>query len=97
MAEDLAKRNPGKNFDNDVNFGEVTETLQGNSVNLTETLTENEIKYLNELIGDTGGGQFTSDIMEEVPSLRIIDNKITLDKKDIDSLSNKYLEILQLR
>ena len=26
--------------------------------------------------------------MEEVPSLKIIDNKITIDKKDIDSLSN---------
>jgi|TARA_R110001599_G_scaffold347757_1_gene574344 hypothetical protein len=90
MAEDLAKRNPGKNFDNDVNFGEVTETLQGNSVNLTETLTENEIKYLNELIGDTGGGQFTSEIMESVPSLKIKGNKISVDKKDI----NKFSELL---
>ena len=34
------------------------------NVVLNETLTQNETKYLKELIEDTGGGQFTSDIME---------------------------------
>jgi hypothetical protein len=62
--------------------------VKKSNVVLNETLTQNETKYLKELIEDTGGGQFTSDIMEEVPSLKIIDNKITIDKKDIDSLSN---------
>jgi hypothetical protein len=62
--------------------------VKKSNVVLNETLTQNETRYLKELIEDTGGGQFTSDIMEEVPSLRIIDNKITVDKKDIDSLSN---------
>ena len=67
----------------------------GGSAPLTETLTKNETKYLNELIGDTGGGQFTSDIMEEVPSLRIKGNKINVDKKDIDSFKN-YLDDLYI-
>ena len=67
----------------------------GGSAPLTETLTKNETRYLNELIGDTGGGQFTSDIMEEVPSLRIKGNKITVDKKDIDSFKN-YLDDLYI-
>ena len=62
--------------------------VKKSNVVLNETLTQNETKYLKELIEDTGGGQFTSDIMQEVPSLKIIDNKITVDKKDIDSLSN---------
>ena len=62
--------------------------VKKSNVVLNETLTQNETKYLKELIEDTGGGQFTSDIMDEVPSLKIIDNKITIDKKDIDSLSN---------
>ena len=95
MSEELARLNPEKKFDTDVNFGDVTETLQGNSVNLTETLTKNEIKYLNELVGDTGGGSFTSDIMEEVPSLRIKGNQINVDKKDIDSFKN-YLDDLYI-
>jgi hypothetical protein len=61
------------------------------NVVLNETLTQNETKYLKELIEDTGGGQFTSDIMEEVPSLKIIGNKISVDKQDINSLS-KFLD-----
>ena len=58
---------------------------------LNETLTQNETKYLKELIEDTGGGQFTSDIMQEVPSLKIIGNKISVNKQDINSLS-KFLD-----
>ena len=58
------------------------------NVVLNETLTQNESRYLKELIGDTGGGQFSSEIMEQVPSLRIIGNKIKVDKKDINNLSN---------
>jgi len=54
---------------------------------LIETLTQNELKYLTEFINDTGGGKFTADIMSEVPSLRIIGNKITLNKKDINNFS----------
>ena len=54
---------------------------------LTETLTQNELKYLTDFINDTGGGKFTSDIMSEVPSLRIIGDKITLNKKDINKFS----------
>ena len=61
------------------------------NVVLNETLTQNETKYLKELIEDTGGGQFTSDIMEEVPSLKIIGNKISVDKQDVNSLS-KFLD-----
>tara|TARA_R100000655_G_scaffold54258_1_gene92221 strand:+ start:108 stop:1400 length:1293 start_codon:yes stop_codon:yes gene_type:complete len=62
------------------------------NIPLTETLTQNEIRYLTNFIDDTGGGKFVSDIMEEVPSLRIIGNKISLDKKDVDNFSN-FLEV----
>tara|TARA_R110002095_G_scaffold102517_2_gene89937 strand:- start:343 stop:1332 length:990 start_codon:yes stop_codon:yes gene_type:complete len=58
---------------------------------LNETLTKNETKYFKELIEDTGGGQFTSDIMQEVPSLKIIGNKISINKQDINNLS-KFLD-----
>jgi len=33
-------------------------------------LTPLELNYITELINDTGGGKFVSDIMEEVPSLK---------------------------
>ena len=72
---------------NPANIPEATSDIKA----LNETLTQNETKYFKELIEDTGGGQFTSDIMQEVPSLKIIGNKISINKQDINNLS-KFLD-----
>ena len=41
----------------------------------TIELTKKESKYLKELINDTGGGKFKAEILEEVPSLLVKNNK----------------------
>jgi hypothetical protein len=57
----------------------------------TIELTKKESKYLKELINDTGGGKFKAEILEEVPSLLVKNNKLTVKQRDLDSFS-KYLD-----
>jgi len=52
------------------------------------SLTKAESKYIKELIDDTGGGKFTSDIVSEVPSLKIKNNKLIVKEKDLNSFNN---------
>jgi hypothetical protein len=61
----------------------------------TIELTKKESKYLKELIGDTGGGKFKAEILEEVPSLLVKNNKLTVKQRDLNSLS-KYLDDVYL-
>jgi hypothetical protein len=61
--------------------------------NAIVNLTKKESKYLKELMGDTGGGKFTSEIIEEVPSLVVRNNKLSVDKSHLNSFS-KYLDDL---
>jgi hypothetical protein len=60
---------------------------------LTENLTEKESKYLTELLTDTGGGKFEAEILQEVPSLMIKDNKLIIKQKDLNSF-DKFLDDL---
>jgi hypothetical protein len=61
----------------------------------TIELTKKESKYLKELIGDTGGGKFKAEILEEVPSLLVKNNKLTVKQRDLNSFS-KYLDDVYL-
>ena len=62
---------------------------------LTENLTEKESKYLTELLTDTGGGKFEAEILQEVPSLMIKDNKLIIKQKDLNSFE-KFLDELYI-
>jgi hypothetical protein len=62
---------------------------------LTENLTEKESKYLTELLTDTGGGKFEAEILQEVPSLMIKDNKLIIKQKDLNSF-DKFLDELYI-
>jgi hypothetical protein len=74
----------------------LSKLIKNKDVNKTSIdLTEKELKYLNELITDTGGGKFKAEILEEVPSLTIKNNKLIVDQGDLDSFS-KYLDDLYL-
>jgi hypothetical protein len=74
----------------------LSKFIKNKDVNKTSIdLTEKELKYLNELITDTGGGKFKAEILEEVPSLTIKNNKLIVDQGDLDSFSN-YLDDLYL-
>jgi len=56
-------------------------------------LTPLELNYITELINDTGGGKFVSDIMEEVPSLKIKDGILSFADKHKDKF-NKFIDDL---
>jgi len=56
-------------------------------------LTPLELNYITELIKDTGGGKFVSDIMEEVPSLKIKDGILSFANKHKDKF-NKFIDDL---
>ena len=56
-------------------------------------LTSFELTYITELINDTGGGKFVSDIMEEVPSLKIKDGILSFADKHTNKF-NKFLDDL---
>jgi len=49
----------------------------------TIKLTDKETKYIRELIDDTGGNKFTAEILEEVPSLRLKGNSLSMADKEI--------------
>jgi hypothetical protein len=64
-------------------------------VDTTVKLTKKEKSYLKELMGDTGGGKFTAEILEEVPSLKISGDKLIVKQKDLQNL-DKYLKDLRI-
>ena len=64
-------------------------------VDTTVKLTKKEKSYLKELISDTGGGKFTAEILEEVPSLKISGDKLIVKQKDLKNL-DKYLQDLRI-
>jgi hypothetical protein len=47
----------------------------------TIELTKKDYKCLKELIGDTGGGKFKAEILEEVPSLLVKNNRTNCKTK----------------
>jgi hypothetical protein len=64
-------------------------------VDTTVKLTKKEKSYLKELMSDTGGGKFTAEILEEVPSLKISGDKLIVKQKDLKNL-DKYLQDLRI-
>ena len=64
-------------------------------VDTTVKLTKKEKSYLKELMNDNGGGKFTAEILEEVPSLKINGDKLTIKQKDLQNL-DKYLQDLRI-
>ena len=87
--------------DNDIKLGEVSKENKKkvNTYNLNKEISkiEREIKKLEELIKKDEESLYLEEVYSDYDKLNIVNNRINDNKKKLEELNNKWLELMEIQ